>query len=145
MTRKIASRVQKSSNARLTYVRLIDDLLDVSRLLAASCNSVSVPSILDRSSVTPWKRCDLDRRGWSSSESSESRNIWADEADPDRLTQVASNLLHNAIKFNSPGGQSKSQVAQHEHEVELVVTDNGCGIQPEDLHSIFEMFKSGGG
>jgi signal transduction histidine kinase len=65
--------------------------------------------------------------------------------DPDRLAQVLSNLLDNAMKFTHEGRVSLDartfQDAGDVTGVELVVTDSGIGICPEDLPSVFESFR----
>lgn len=66
------------------------------------------------------------------------------QADRDKLTQVLTNLIGNAIKFTSAGGtiQLTAQV-QHDGFVQICVSDTGCGISPEELPKIFEKFFRG--
>jgi two-component system phosphate regulon sensor histidine kinase PhoR len=62
-------------------------------------------------------------------------------ADPNRVEQVLVNLLHNAIKFNHPGGQVTLRVAPGDGGwLRVCVTDTGSGIPPDDLPRIFERF-----
>ena len=63
-------------------------------------------------------------------------------ADPTRIHQVVSNLLHNAIKFTPEGGEItlKAHINSAENEVVLSVHDTGVGIAKEDLGRIFERF-----
>lgn len=63
-------------------------------------------------------------------------------ADPDRIYQVVSNLLYNAIKFTPEGGKITLQASyeQAEDEVVVAVHDTGVGIPQEDLGRIFERF-----
>jgi two-component system phosphate regulon sensor histidine kinase PhoR len=71
--------------------------------------------------------------------------------DADRVRQVLTNLLHNAIKFTPPGGKVRVWTKQAGAEVVVAVSDTGVGIAPEDLARIFERFykadqaRSGGG
>lgn len=60
-------------------------------------------------------------------------------ADPLRLKQVLSNLLHNAIKFTSEGSISFS-CQRSGHELIFCVSDTGTGIPLEDQEKIFERF-----
>lgn len=64
----------------------------------------------------------------------------AARADPQRLHQVLTNLIENAIKFVEPGGQVRVSTWQHNGEVGVTVTDNGPGIAPHALGRIFDRF-----
>ncbi len=61
--------------------------------------------------------------------------------DADRLQQVAWNLLSNAIKFTPKGGRVHVHVRRRESYVELVVADDGMGIDPEFLPHVFDCFR----
>ncbi|HEM62502.1 MAG TPA: PAS domain-containing sensor histidine kinase, partial [Chloroflexi bacterium] len=61
-------------------------------------------------------------------------------ADPERVRQVVSNLLHNAIKFTPSGGRVQISAQQVGDEVVISVTDTGVGIPREDLPRVFERF-----
>lgn len=61
--------------------------------------------------------------------------------DPVRLTQVFGNLLDNAVKFTGPGGRIEVAAQRSGADVVVTVRDNGRGIQPDQLHSIFELFR----
>jgi len=62
--------------------------------------------------------------------------------DRDRLVQAVLNLLSNAVKFcDSQGGRIAFRLAVHPYHLQVEVTDNGEGIQPEDLKIIFEEFR----
>lgn len=63
------------------------------------------------------------------------------KADKDRLTQVIVNLLSNAIKFSEPGNTVKLLAISKNDRVEIQVADQGRGIPPDHLHTIFEAFK----
>jgi signal transduction histidine kinase len=63
--------------------------------------------------------------------------------DSDRLSQVASNLLSNALRYTEPGGEVSLRVGTEGASAVLEVTDTGIGIAPEDLKHIFKRFWRG--
>jgi two-component system phosphate regulon sensor histidine kinase PhoR len=72
-------------------------------------------------------------------------------ADRERIRQVVTNLLHNAIKFSPQGGRVVIATRQQRDDVAVSIADNGIGIAKEDLPHVFERFykadksRSGGG
>jgi signal transduction histidine kinase len=64
----------------------------------------------------------------------------AARADPERVQQILLNLLSNAVKFTAPGGQVHVECAVEGASVRVRVRDNGIGIAPERLESVFEPF-----
>jgi CheY-like chemotaxis protein len=62
-------------------------------------------------------------------------------ADAARLQQVLWNLLSNAIKFTPPGGSVRVLAVARDGRVEISVSDDGCGIEPEFLPHVFERFR----
>jgi PAS domain S-box-containing protein len=64
-------------------------------------------------------------------------------ADDERLAQVVSNLLTNAAKYTEPGGRIEVQARREAGQVRLSVKDNGMGIDPDLLPSIFQLFVQG--
>ena len=72
-------------------------------------------------------------------------------ADPDRITQVLINLIHNAVKFTPPGGRITVSAYRDGDHIVFFVRDTGVGIAGKDLARIFERFykadraRAGGG
>jgi two-component system, chemotaxis family, CheB/CheR fusion protein len=127
--------------------RLIDDLLDVSRITQGKIRMRKQPleleSLLTR--AVELNRQQLDARGQELSLSLPREPVEID-ADPTRLEQIFGNLLHNASKFTSQGGHIWVTVAldgagsQSPEEVVVRVRDNGVGMAPETLPHVFELF-----
>jgi CheY-like chemotaxis protein len=123
-------------------VRLIDDLLDVSRItqgrLELKKKRVELGTVLD--AAIEASRPDLERNGHQLRIDVESRALLLD-ADPTRLAQVVSNLLNNASRYTPPRGVIEISAAQRGTEVLIEVKDNGIGIPEGQLSEVFEMFS----
>jgi PAS domain S-box-containing protein len=122
--------------------RLIDDLLDVSRVsrgkiaLRRKCLSLSgvVAATVEAS------RPRIEQRQLHFSLGLPEQPVWA-EVDPARLTQVVANLLDNAMKFTAPGGSIELEVGTENGDAFIRLRDTGEGIAPELLPHIFEPFS----
>ncbi|HSQ04901.1 MAG TPA: ATP-binding protein, partial [Burkholderiales bacterium] len=122
-------------------VRLIDDLLDVSRItrgkIELRTERVELSAVLKHAVETA--RPNLDRMGHHLSMSLPGEPVYLD-ADPVRLAQIVSNLLNNSSKFTEPGGHISVTAKTCDASAVIAVKDDGVGIPPEKLHSIFDMF-----
>ncbi len=122
-------------------VRLVDDLLDVSRIttgkLSLQSESVALQTVVQSAldAATPF--IESRRLELSVSLPDEPVQIWADAT---RLAQVFLNLLHNAAKFTEPGGRLGFAAITRGKILEVTVTDTGIGIPAEKLPLIFDMF-----
>lgn len=122
-------------------VRLVDDLLDVSRIMRGKIplhkERVPLQLVLQRSldSVRPL----AEARGQELSVSLPTATIWL-EADPVRLAQIATNLLNNAVKYTPKAGRIWLTAKQEGDHAVLSVRDNGIGIDPEMLPHVFDLF-----
>lgn len=122
-------------------VRLVDDLLDISRItkgkLRLRKEQVDLRVAMNRAaeSVRPF----LNARKHEFSLLLPTEPIWLD-ADPVRLEQIAVNLLNNAAKYTDPGGLIVMSVSRQGDDAVLKVKDNGLGILPEMLPHVFELF-----
>ena len=122
-------------------VRLVDDLLDISRItkgkLQLTKEKVELRVIANHAAETA--RPLLEARKHEFSVALPTRSIWV-EADPARMEQVVVNLLNNAAKYTDPGGLIQMTVSQEDGDAVIRVQDNGVGISPEMLPKVFELF-----
>lgn len=124
--------------------RLVDDLLDVSRI---NRGKVTLKlSVIDLGVVLPLalqsKRGLLDSRHQTLEVTMPPTPLWV-QSDPVRLTQVIVNLIDNAAKFTPEGGTLWVEAKDLGARCELRVRDNGIGISPELLPEIFNLFTQG--
>ncbi|HXE49245.1 MAG TPA: ATP-binding protein [Ramlibacter sp.] len=121
--------------------RLVDDLLDVSRItsgrLAIRREPVRLTHVL--SQVADSVRPSLDGRSLSLTLAPEMENAWV-VGDEVRLVQIFSNLLVNAVKFTPAGGSIRVDAVVADGEAQVDVEDSGIGITPEELERIFGLF-----
>jgi signal transduction histidine kinase/ActR/RegA family two-component response regulator len=128
-----------------SLMRLVDDLLDVSRITRGKIElrkervelaEVAARAIELSSPVLEAKRqvlqVDIPSRGC------------VVDADPSRLAQVLANLLTNAGKYSDAETQIRFSAEQDDAHVRIRVRDQGIGIPPEMLHEIFDMFVQQG-
>jgi signal transduction histidine kinase len=121
-------------------VRLVDDLLDISRVtrghVELRSEHVSLASVLERAVEIA---APIVARHRHELHVASARDVGL-QGDPVRLAQVFGNLLTNAAKFTPPGGRIDVQVQPLAGRVRIAVRDNGCGIAPDQLERIFEPF-----
>src|SRR6266498_1511039 len=131
--------IVRNSNAQ---VRLIDDLLDVSRVASGKMRldvrPVELRAVIEGA---------LDAvRPAAEAKTIQLQSVLDPRAgpitgDPDRLQQVIWNLLLNAVKFTPKGGRVQIHLQRANSHVEIVVSDTGQGISAEVLPFIFDRFK----
>jgi signal transduction histidine kinase/CheY-like chemotaxis protein len=121
--------------------RLVDDLLDVSRITSGRVqlqkNIVDAGKTLSR--VAESNGPLFTSRGHKLHLNVPQTPVLV-KADPCRLEQILSNLLVNAAKYTDPGGEIWFGVAREENEVVFRVRDSGIGIGPDLLPNVFDLF-----
>jgi PAS domain S-box-containing protein len=138
----VAERARAMMERQLAHlVRLIDDLLDVSRITSGKLQ-------LRRERVALWavvqcaveaSRPAIDAGGHALTIELPVDGLELD-ADPTRLAQVLSNLLINAAKFSDAGGRIALTAARDGDDVVIAVKDDGVGIAAEHLPALFQIF-----
>lgn len=139
-TRRMA---QEMMDRQLTHmVRLIDDLLDVSRLSRNKMELRQTAVTLDHviASAVETVRPLIDETGHDLTISLPDQPV-ALYADLTRLSQVFSNLLTNSAKYMEHGGRIWVSGELHGNEVTVSVRDTGIGIPPQSLAAVFNMFS----
>ena len=122
-------------------VRLVDDLLDVSRIsrnkIELRRERVELSTILNQ--ALEMCRPLAERAHHAVAVKLPPEPLYVD-GDPVRLTQVFANLLNNAYKYTAPGGSIRLAAIRQGGEVAVRIKDNGMGIPAEMLPNIFDMF-----
>ena len=131
--------IVRNANAQ---VQLIDDLLDVSRVVAGKMRldvrPVDLRAVIDGAldAVRPAAEAKTIRL-----QSVLDPRAGPITGDPDRLQQVIWNLLMNAVKFTPKGGRIQIHLQRVNSHVEIVVSDTGQGIAPDVLPFVFDRFR----
>jgi PAS domain S-box-containing protein len=130
-------------NAR-TQVRLIEDMLDISRITSGKLQldlaTLDLASVL-RQAVEALRRPAEERRLVLTFDPGD--RPFEIVGDADRLNQIFMNLVSNSIKFTPPGGTVEVRLEVEDPFARVVVKDTGRGIDPAFLPWVFERFRQG--
>jgi signal transduction histidine kinase len=122
-------------------IRLVDDLLDVSRIargkIVLLSEPVKVADVLATAVETVQPLLEQKRQHLEINAGESELLV---RGDPVRLAQVVGNLLHNAAKYTGEGGNIVLAARANAGRVEIVVRDTGIGISAEAMPRIFELF-----
>jgi PAS domain S-box-containing protein len=126
--------------------RLIDDILDMSRIVTGRLQLDARPIEVERifQAVVDVVRPSAEMKGVA-------LNVMRDLrgevvlGDARRLRQAIWNLLSNAVKFSNEGGRVEARLARAGNQVEITVSDTGVGIDPQFLPHVFERFRQADG
>lgn len=125
-------------------IRLVDDLLDVSRIslgkISLKKDAVDLRQIVKQAVEELRPRLDARRHQLTCSLPNEPVTV---EGDATRLEQIVANLLSNSIKFTEPGGSISIELRRDAKEAVICVSDIGIGIAPELLPAVFDLFVQG--
>jgi two-component system CheB/CheR fusion protein len=124
--------------------RLVDDLLDVSRITRGQVSlqqeKIELGSLVER--AVELNREQIESRQHRLSISVPAEPIWL-EGDATRITQVLGNLLNNAAKYTDPGGAISVSVSVENRQGVFRVRDTGMGIAADLLPHVFDLFVQG--
>jgi signal transduction histidine kinase len=140
-TSPVATKALSAMNRQLDHmVRLIDDLLDISRIsrgvLELKRQRLDLRSVID--GALDGARGFFERRRQKVVIHTDGP-VFA-HADPTRATQILGNLLHNAAKFTAEGGEIRVELDQKDGRALVRVIDTGEGIAPDQIERVFDMF-----
>jgi two-component system CheB/CheR fusion protein len=128
-------------NAVMSQAKIIDDLMDISRVRTGKLTLAMAPVVLDAIAhgIVDVARSDPGARDVhiDISGGAEGAVVLADAV---RIEQVLMNLLSNAVKFTPAGGHIDVHLAREEGFVRIDVTDDGQGIAPGFLPQVFDMY-----
>ncbi len=127
-------------------VRLVDDLLDLSRIVhgkfALRFETFDLREHVREAAAPFEEAAALKRVHLAVTLPTAPVMMWGDGA---RIQQITSNLISNAVKFTSAGGHVSVHLVVGEHEALIEVEDDGEGLAAEDIAVIFEAFRQGTG
>ncbi len=122
-------------------VRLVDDLLDISRInqgkIELQCQPLDLAEVIEHAVEISRTLIELSGHRLSVTYAPEPVHVRGDAV---RLTQVVANLLNNAAKYTLEGGQIRLSVERNAGQAVLRVQDNGIGIPAAVLPRIFDLF-----
>jgi PAS domain S-box-containing protein len=138
----LVSRCRDVIDRQVTQMaRLLDDLLELTRLARGRVNLqrevVSLGEVLELAMETARPMIEQRRHHLELVADQTPLRLLADKS---RLTQVFANLLNNAAKYSHDGGRIRMTVTPMPGAVEVGIADEGIGIPPEMLDSVFELF-----
>ena len=122
-------------------VRLVDDLMEVSRITRGKIelrrDVVDLAAVIAAAVETSRPLIDSGHHELTVTMPREALLL---DADPTRLAQVFSNLLNNAAKYTDPGGRISIEARREGDGAVVTVSDSGMGIPADALPRLFEMF-----
>jgi signal transduction histidine kinase len=141
MAQRAVDAIVKNATAQ---VQLIDDLLDISRIITGNMRldlrPVDIKTVIETALDAVRPAAVLKGVRLEAVLDHEAGTV---RGDPDRLRQVVWNLLSNAVKFTSSQGRVHVRLLRVKGGVEIVVSDTGQGIAPEVLPYVFDRFRQG--
>ncbi|WP_036249190.1 CheR family methyltransferase [Massilia sp. BSC265] len=129
-------------NSVMAQAKIIDDLMDMSRIRTGKLSLTMSPVVLDAvlQGIVDVMRNDPATRELQIDLTGNSGGMPV-LADLVRIEQAVMNLLSNAVKFTPPGGRIEVHLDREEGFVRLDVSDSGQGIAPEFLSHVFDMYR----
>jgi PAS domain S-box-containing protein len=125
-----------------TQGRLIDDLLDVSRIISGKLliepSRIEITTVVEAAAESIGPSAEDKGVNFKTTLAPEAGKVLGD---PDRLLQAIWNLLSNAVKFTPEGGNIELRLTRVNSQIEIAVIDDGQGISPDFLPHVFDRFR----
>ncbi|ACY14620.1 response regulator receiver sensor hybrid histidine kinase [Haliangium ochraceum DSM 14365] len=143
LTDPLLVRIQETMKRQVEHLtRLVDDLLDVSRITSGKIElrreMTPLAPIVEQATDAARPALEAQAHRLFVEMPSEPIELYVDAA---RIIQVVANLLNNAVRYTEPGGEIRLRCAREDDDVvSISVIDNGQGIEPEFIERIFDMF-----
>jgi two-component system sensor histidine kinase VicK len=124
--------------------RIVNDLLQLSRL-----DAKRQTWNMQETDVIALVRMAAKKQGVTAGSKRQQLNLFAKDRsfkltiDRDRIEQVVTNIISNAVKYTRDGGRIDVEVVRDEHDLYIIVLDNGVGISELELSRVFERFYTG--
>jgi PAS domain S-box-containing protein len=122
--------------------RLIDDLLDVSRIISGKLliepSRIEIAKVVEAAAESIGPAAEKKGVNFKTTLAPEAGMVLGD---PDRLQQAIWNLLTNAVKFTPEGGHVELRLTRVNSQIEIAVIDDGPGITPDFLPHVFDRFR----
>jgi len=142
-TNRAFETIERNASAQ---ARLIEDLLDVSRIITGKLRlerqTVDLVRVVEAALEAIRPAAESKQITMESNLDSQVVKVFAD---PQRLQQVVWNLLSNAVKFTPKGGRVEVRLSVRESQIEITVSDTGQGIDPDFLPYVFDRFRQAEG
>ena len=139
---KVAQALEVVERNTRTQAQLINDLLDVSRIITGKLEldryPVELAPIVDEAAASARRAAEAKGVALEVTVSAPPGPVLGD---PLRLGQIVTNLIANAVKFTSAGGRVRVSLTRAEGQAVVTVTDTGIGIEREVLDHIFDRFR----
>jgi PAS domain S-box-containing protein len=138
---KLTNVVRRQTRA---LARMVDDLLDVSRVTLGKIRLTVEPLLLDQlvARAADGMRPAMARNDIAFDVRVDAEPVWL-HGDATRLEQVLANLLNNAMKFTPPGGRVALEAGRQDGMAMLRVRDTGVGMEPALVTKVFDLFVQG--
>ncbi|MFU8815856.1 MAG: chemotaxis protein CheB [Pseudomonadales bacterium] len=138
---KVQFASEAIERAVATQAKLIEDLLDISRIVSGKLmldlQAVDLTSLVHDAVSLAEAQAEAKDIEITLSDAGDMNPV---HGDPTRLEQVINNLLNNAIKFTPQGGKISVSLTSTDGTARIVVSDTGIGIRPEMMHHLFDRF-----